>query len=182
MAGRNLNTDDTDYYWSPSLGYRDRLIIPFYFEGRVVGWTGRSILADKKPKYLTEVQPGFVYGLDEQGYNKVFAMVCEGQVDAIHVDGCALGGSEINDAQALLINKLNKDIVVVPDRDHAGKKLVEQAIDKGWGVSMPEWSQEINDVGDAVDKYGRLYTLYSIANTAETSPLKIRLRAKKWFT
>ena len=182
MAARNLNLDDTEYYWSPSLAYRDRLIIPFYYEKRIVGWTARTITADKQPKYLMEVQPGFVYGLDEQGYNKVFAIVCEGQVDAIHIDGCALGGSEINDAQALLINKLNKDIIVVPDRDHAGKKLVEQAIDKGWGVSMPEWSQEINDIGDAVDKYGRLYTLYSIASAAETSPLKIRLRAKKWFT
>ena len=182
MAARNLNLDDTDYYWSPSLAYRDRLIIPFYYEKRIVGWTARTITADKQPKYLMEVQPGFVYGLDEQGYNKIFAIVCEGQVDAIHVDGCALGGSEINDAQAMLINKLNKDIFVVPDRDHAGKKLVEQAIELGWGVSMPEWSQEINDIGDAVDRYGRLYTLYSIANAAETSPLKIRLRAKKWFT
>ncbi len=181
MSARQLNLDDTDYYWSPSLGYRDRLIIPFYYEKRIVGWTARTITVDKKPKYLTETQPGFVYGLDEQSYNKVFAIVCEGQVDAIHVDGCALGGSEINDAQALLINKLNKDIIVVPDRDRAGSKLVEQAIELGWGVSMPEWSQEINDVGDAVDKYGRLYTLYSIANAAETSPLKIRLRAKKWF-
>ena len=181
MAARNLNLDDTDYYWSPSLAYRDRLIIPFYYEKRIVGWTARTITADKKPKYLTETQPGFVYGLDEQGYNKVFAIVCEGQVDAIHIDGCALGGSEINDAQALLIDKLNKDIVVVPDRDHAGSKLVEQAIERGWGVSMPEWSQEINDVGDCVNKYGRLYTLYSIASAAETSPLKIRLRAKKWF-
>ena len=181
MAARNLNLDDTDYYWSPSLAYRDRLIIPFYYEKRIVGWTARTITADKKPKYLMEVQPGFVYGLDEQGYNKVFAIVCEGQVDALHVDGCALGGSEINDAQALLINKLNKDIYVVPDRDHAGKKLVEQAIERGWGVSMPDWNQEINDIGDSVDKYGRLYTLYSIACAAETSPLKIRLRAKKWF-
>jgi hypothetical protein len=181
MAQRGLNLDDTDYYWSPSLAYRDRLIIPFYYEKRIVGWTARTITADKKPKYLTETQPGFVYGLDEQSYNKVFAILCEGQVDAIHVDGCALGGSEINDVQALLINKLNKDIVVVPDRDHAGKKLVEQSIERGWGVSMPEWSQEINDIGDSVDKYGRLYTLYSIASAAETSPLKIRLRAKKWF-
>ena len=181
MAARNLNLDDTDYYWSASLAYRDRLIIPFYYEGRIVGWTARTITADKKPKYLTETQPGFVYGLDEQGYNKTFAVVCEGQVDAIHIDGCALGGSEINDAQALLIDKLNKDIVVVPDRDKAGSKLVEQAIERGWGVSMPEWSQEVNDIGDAVDKYGRLYTLYSIASAAETSPLKIRLRAKKWF-
>ena len=182
MAARDLNLDDTDYYWSPSLAYRDRLIIPFYYEKRIVGWTARTIAADKKPKYLMEVQPGFVYGLDEQGYNKVFAIVCEGQVDALHVDGCALGGSEINDAQALLINRLNKDVIVVPDRDKAGSKLVEQAIELGWQVSLPNWDMDINDIGDAVQRYGRLYTLYSIANAAESSTLKIRLRAKKWFT
>jgi len=182
MAARDLNLDDTDYYWSPSLAYRDRLIIPFYYEKRIVGWTARTIAADKKPKYLMEVQPGFVYGLDEQGYNKVFAIVCEGQVDALHVDGCALGGSEINDAQALLINRLNKDVIVVPDRDKAGSKLVEQAIELGWQVSLPNWDMDINDIGDAVQRYGRLYTLYSIASAAESSTLKIRLRAKKWFT
>jgi hypothetical protein len=182
MAARNLNLDDTDYYWSPSLAYRDRLIIPFYYEKRIVGWTARTIAVDKKPKYLMEVQPGFVYGLDEQGYNKVFAIVCEGQVDALHVDGCALGGSEVNDAQALLINRLNKDVIVVPDRDKAGSKLVEQAIELGWQVSLPNWDTDINDIGDAVQRYGRLYTLYSIANAAESSTLKIRLRAKKWFT
>ncbi len=181
MSSRNLNLDDTDYYWSPSLGYRDRLIVPFYYEKRIVGWTGRSIVADKKPKYLTEVQPGFVYGLDEQGPNKIFCIVVEGQLDAIHIDGCALGGSEIADQQAMLLNRLQKQIIVVPDRDKAGSKLVEESIEKGWCVSMPEWSQDICDVGDAVSKYGRLYTLYSIVNAANESPLKIRLRAKKWF-
>jgi hypothetical protein len=181
MAVRNLNLDDTTYYWSPSLAYRDRLIIPFYYENRIVGSTARTITADKKPKYLNDQQAGFVYGLDNQTYDKEFAILVEGPMDAIHIQGMALGGSEINDAQALLINKLGKDIVVVPDRDQAGKKLVEDAIGRGWGVSMPEWDQDINDVGDCVDKYGRLYALYSIASAAETSPLKIRLRAKKWF-
>ena len=181
MAARNLNLDDTDYYWSPSLGYRDRLIIPFYYEKRIVGWTARTIIADKQPKYLTETQPGYVYGLDEQGHNKVFAIVCEGPVDAIHVEGCALTGSEIGDQQAILINRLGKDIIVVPDRDKAGSKLIEAAIERGWSVSLPDWIEGINDIGDAVSKYGRLYTLYSIASAAETSPLKIRLRAKKWF-
>ena len=181
MASRNLNTDDTNYYWSPSLGYRDRLIIPFYYENRVVGWTGRSVLPDKKPKYLTEVQPGFVYGLDEQSYSKAFCIIVEGQLDAIHIDGCALGGSEISEQQAMLLNRLQKQIIVCPDRDSSGSKLVERAIELGWSVSMPDWADNINDVGDAVNKYGRLYTLYSIANTAEDSPLKIRLKAKKWF-
>jgi hypothetical protein len=181
MADRNLNLDDTDYYWSPSLGYRDRLIIPFYYEGRIVGWTGRAVVPDKKPKYLTEVQPGFVYGLDEQRHNKVFAIVCEGQIDAIHVEGCALGGSEISDQQAMLLNRLQKQIIVVPDRDKAGSKLVERAIELGYSVSMPEWADDINDIGDAVQRYSRLYTLHSIATSADDSALKIRLRAKKWF-
>lgn len=181
MSSRNLNIDDTDYYWSPSLGYRDRLIIPFYHDNRIVGWTARTITADKQPKYLTESQPGFVYGLDEQRPQKAFALVCEGPIDALHIEGCALTGSEINEAQALLLNQLGKDIYVVPDRDQAGSKLIEQAIELGWGVSMPDWDPDIKDIGDCVQRHGRLYTLYSIVAAAETSPLKIRLRAKKWF-
>ena len=181
IADRNLNLDDTDYYWSPSLGYRDRLIIPFYYEGRIVGWTGRAVVSDKKPKYLTEVQPGYVFNLDEQRYNKVFCIVCEGQIDALHVEGCALGGSEINDQQAMLLNRLNKEIIVVPDRDKAGSKLVERAIELGYSVSMPDWANGLNDICDAVTNHGRIYTLHSIAVSAEDSPLKIRLRAKKFF-
>ena len=180
MSQRNLNLDDTDYYWSPTLAYRDRLIIPFYYEGRIVGYTARAV-GESKSKYLTTMQPGYVFNLDQQGPNKIFCILCEGQIDALHVDGCAISGSDIGDAQALLLNRLNKDIIVVPDRDRAGSKLVEQAIDRGWHVSMPDWDSDINDIGDAVDKYGRLYALYSIASAAESSPLKIRLRAKKWF-
>jgi len=180
MLERNLSIEDTDYHWSPSLAFKDRLIIPFYYEGRIVGYTARTV-KESKSKYLTTMQPGYVFNLDEQRPHKVFCILCEGQIDALHVEGCAIGGSDINDAQALLLNRLGKDIYVVPDRDKAGSKLVEQAIDRGWHVSMPDWDQDINDIGDAVAKYGRLYTLYSIASAAESSPLKIRLRAKKWF-
>ena len=180
MLERNLSIEDTDYHWSPTLAYRDRIIIPFYYEGRIVGYTARTI-GESKSKYLTTMQPGYVFNLDEQRPHKVFCILCEGQIDALHVEGCAIGGSDIGDAQALLLNRLGKDIYVVPDRDKAGSKLVEQAINRGWHVSMPEWSEDVNDIGDAVARYGRLYTLYSIAGAAESSPLKIRLRAKKWF-
>jgi hypothetical protein len=46
---------------------------------------------------------------------------------------------------------------------------------------MPDWESDIKDISDAVERYGRLYTLYSIANAAESSHLKIKLRMKKWF-
>ncbi len=181
MASRKLQVEDTDYYWSPSLGYRDRLIIPFYYENRIVGWTARTVTSNKKPKYLSEQQPGYVFNLDEQRPQKVFAIVCEGPIDALYIDGVALLGSEVKDQQALLINRLNKDVIVVPDRDSAGSKLVEQAIDLGWGVSMPPWEDDITDIGEAVQRYGRIFTLHSIASCAETSSLKIKLGAKKWF-
>ena len=182
MSARGLNLDDTDYYWSSSLGYRDRLIIPFYYEKRIVGWTARTVQSDKQPKYMSEQQPGFVYGLDEQGPNKVFVIVCEGPMDALHIDGVALLGSEVKDQQAMIINKVGKQIIVVPDRDQAGAKLIDQAIELGWSVSLPDWDDDINDIGDAVNKYGRLYTLYSIVNNAESNELKIRLRSKKWLS
>lgn len=181
MASRNLNLDDTDYYWSPQLGYRDRLIIPFYYEGRIVGYTARTVKQSTKAKYLTDSQPGFVYNLDEQRPQKSFCIVCEGPIDAIHVEGCALTGSEISPQQSLLLNRLNKDIILVPDRDSKGSKLAEQAIELGWNISMPDWDNDIKDISDCVQKHGRLYTLYTIVNSAESSALKNKLRMKKWF-
>lgn len=181
MKSRELYLEDYRFFWSPSLGYRDRLIVPFYHEGNIVGWTARTVQADKKPKYLSEQQPGYVFNLDEQRSQKIFCIVTEGPIDAIHIEGIALLGSEIKDQQALLINRLNKEVIIVPDRDDAGSKLIEQAINLGWSVSMPEWGSGIKDVNDAVLAYGKLYTLHSIVTASESSPLKIRLRAKKWF-
>lgn len=181
MLERNLRIEDIDYHWSPTLAYRDRLIIPFRHKGQIVGWTGRAVKEDKKPKYLSEQQPGYCFNLDNQTEQKVFAIVCEGVIDAIHVDGISLLGSELSEQQALLINQLNKQVIVVPDRDKAGKKLVSAAIEQGWSVSMPNWDEDINDIADAVNRYGRVYTLYSIVTQAESYAVKIKLKEKKWF-
>lgn len=182
MQSRKLWIDDGhDYYWSPKLQYRDRLIIPFYYEGRIVGWTGRTINNDKKPKYLTESQPGYLYNLDQQNSEKVFCIVVEGPLDANPIDGVALLRAEINEQQVMLLKRLNKDIILLPDRDRPGKRLVEEAIEHEWLVSMPDWDDDIKDAGEAVQRYGQVYTLFSIVSAAESSPLKIRLKAKKWF-
>lgn len=182
MNSRKLWIDQGyDYYWSPNLGYRDRLIIPFYYRGKIVGWTARTCHNKTKTKYLLEKQPGFVFNLDQQTPNKVFCIVSEGVLDAIHVDGVALLTNEISDQQSMFLNKLNREIIVVPDRDSAGRNLVERSIELGYSISMPDWKEGIKDISDAVIEYGRLYTLYSIVTAAESSPLKIRLKEKRWF-
>jgi len=181
IAARKLNLNDYDFYWTPEAGYRDRLIIPFYHREKVVGYTARKVV-ESKVKYLSEQQPGYVFNIDEQTDDRKYVVAVEGPIDAIAIDGVALLGSEIKEQQTALLNSLGKHVIVVPDRDEAGQKLVYDAMEAGWSVSMPDWSQDIGDANDAVRKYGRLHTLYSIVKNAEESQLKIKLRMKKWFT
>ena len=66
-------------------------------------------------------------------------------------------------------------------KDHEGPRSVEQAMEYGWSVSMPEWPDGIKDVNDAVVKLGRLATLWLIINSKQSYTLKIQLRAKQFF-
>jgi hypothetical protein len=178
IYSRGFTVDTYPFHWSPEMP--DRLIIPFMFEGRTVGYTGRK-LSDGKPKYLSEQTPGYVFNLDNQKHNRRYVIVVEGPMDALSIDAVAILGAEIMDKQAMLINRLDKRIIVVPDRDREGQRTVERAIELGWGVSFPDWSHDIKDTNDAVLRYGKLYTLYSIIAGAETSNVKIQLRARNWF-
>ena len=87
--------------------------------------------------------------------------------------------NNINDAQADLVDSLGKDVIVVPDRDESGQKIIDTAIEYGWSVAFPDWEDDVKDVSDAVDKYGKLYTLWSIINSAQQSKIKIELMRKK---
>jgi hypothetical protein len=180
LADRNIDPKSYPFYWCPKTGFSNRIIIPFIYKNEIVGWTARTV-GDAKPKYLSEQQPGYVFNLDAQHNHKQFVIVCEGPFDAISIDGCALLGAEIKDSQNWLLKQLNKEVVLVPDRDKAGLLTLEQALDYGWSVSMPEWPDDVKDVNDAIIKLGRLATLYKIAQAKEANPLKIQLKAKKWF-
>jgi len=99
--------------------------------------------------------------------------------DALSINGLAVLHAEINDAQVKLIRSLGREVVVVPDQDEAGMKLVDRAVELGWAVSIPEWPDGIKDVNDAVIRLGRLGTLLIILEAKETSKIKIELRKKQ---
>jgi len=178
LINRKMDLEWFNWHWSPEPGHRDRVIIPFYQNGKVVGWTGRKI-KEGKPKYLTHSQPGYVFNIDRQTDDKAFVIVTEGQFDAIAVDGVAVMHNEPNATQIFRINQLGKKVIVVPDRDKAGAKLVQTALENQWAISMPPWENDIKDCADAVSKYGRLYTLATILYYRETNEIKIQLMKKK---
>lgn len=153
---------------------RPGVMIPFTHHGQVVGHTTR-FLDDRTPKYIQDIQHGYVFGTDLQKDNWQHAIVVEGVFDALSIGALAVLHAEINDAQVRLIRSLDREITVVPDQDEAGMKLVDRALELGWAVSMPNWSADVKDVNDAVKKYGRVATMLSIFEARNTSRIKIEI-------
>ena len=156
---------------------RNGIVIPFTYDNQIVGHTTR-FLDDRTPRYIQDIQHGYVFGTDLQKKNWQYAIVVEGVFDALSINGLAVLHAEINDAQVKLIRSLGREVIVVPDQDEAGMKLVDRAVELGWAVSIPEWPDGIKDVNDAVIRLGRLGTLLIILEAKETSKIKVEMRRK----
>ena len=183
LESRAVDPGDYPYMISPEQKGRqaERIVIPYTYEDRIVGHTAR-FLDDRKPKFISEQQPGYVFGTDLQQEHWTQAIVVEGIFDALSLNCLALLHNDINDKQATLLKSLRRDITVVPDQDQAGIKLIDRAVALGFAVSMPPWPDDVKDVNDAVKRYGRLGTLITIMKARETSKIKIEMAKKKLIT
>lgn len=156
---------------------RTGLLVPFTHNHEIVGYTTR-FLDDRTPKYVQNIQTGYVFGIDLQKPDWEYVFVVEGVLDALCIDAVAVLHNDINTAQSAVIKSLNTAPIVVPDQDKSGVKLIDRAIELGWGVSIPDWGDDIKDVNDAVAKYGKLSTAVSIINNSVHSKIKIELAKK----
>jgi hypothetical protein len=181
---RSIDLDKYKFYWTPEEAYNlhRRIVIPYYYKNEIVGYTSRSIVNGIKPKYWSSHPADFVFNLDQQQSNWKFVIVCEGPFDAMSVDGVALSGSEVSDIQVDQIDRLQREVIVVPDRDRAGRKLIDRAIEAGWTVSFPVWQENCKDINEAVVNYGKLFVIKSILAGKESSRLKIELKKKKLYS
>lgn len=174
-----------EMYWTPDpenvlKKMNRRLIIPMSWENEVIGYTARSI-DDNKVKYLNHYDSDYVYNIDGQLPDAKFAIVVEGPMDALMIGGVAILGSEISDVKADIVDRLGREIIVVPDRDKKGQQMIDLALKYGWSVSLPEWADDdVHDVADAVEKYGKVYTLKKILECKYDTRLKIELMRKNY--
>jgi hypothetical protein len=158
-----------------------RIIIPFIWQGQTIGYTARAIEENVKPKYHSNYEPNFVFNTNNQLPDSKFVIVCEGPFDAMSIDGVAVLNNECNETQADIIESLGREVIVVADRDRAGAKMINNAIEYGWTVSYPVWLETCKDVNEAVVKYGKLFVLKSILDAKQTNKLKIELMKKKLY-
>jgi hypothetical protein len=182
LKSRKLFNLDT-YYWTPitEFNLNQRFIIPYYYRDKIVGFTSRLNYDTSNkviPKYYQQCPQDFVYNLDnQQGWSRKYVIVNEGVIDARIVDGVGILG-ELGQTKIDIINRLQKEIIVCPDRDKKGWDLVKAAIDNDWSVSFPKWKQYIKDAAQAAELYGRLLTTHSIISSAVSGKEKIELHWK----
>ena len=172
LVGRGFDPMSNRFYWTPEPGFTDRVILPYFFEGKIVGNTARKIKSGK-PKYVSDQHPHFVFNTDEQKDDNKYVFVVEGQFDAYSIDGVGLLTNEVNEQQARIINALGKTVIVIPDQDKAGLMLIKHAIDYEWSVAFPNWESDIKDVADAVQRYGKLFVIVDAIKTAQAGEIKI---------
>lgn len=156
---------------------RQGVIIPFTYDGKIVGHT-RRFFDDHNPRYIHDMQPGYVFGTDLQRPDWQHVIVVEGVFDALSISAVAVLHADISETQARLIRGLGREVTVVPDQDSAGMKLVDRALELGWAVSIPDWP-DCKDVNDAVKRTGRLATLITIMQARETNKIKIEMRRRR---
>lgn len=185
LSDRDLIFYDEWYYStyrSKNQNFSNRVILPLKYNKKIVGYAARVVGQKQynEPKYIISVPKDYVYNLDNQKSDKKYVFVTEGYIDALIVDGVAIGSNQLSTGQAEIIESLGKKIIVLPDRNKAGMKLVEAAIERGWSISFPPWENEIIDVNESAIKYGRLFTLYSALNFTVDNRLEAKIKAQIW--
>jgi len=190
---RKVDLNNYDFYWSPSNDHKlnQRIIIPFYWNSQIIGYSARAVAPTIKPKYYSNYEPNFVFNINKQQHDSKFVIVVEGPFDAMAVDGVAILSNDCNEDQADIIDALGREVIVVPDFDMhlnnrgqkvwPGSRLVDQALEFGWSVAFPIWAETCKDVSEAVEKYGKLFTLKTILDSKQYNKLKIELLKRKMF-
>ena len=156
-----------NYYWTPEKlhGMNRRLIVPFYWENKLVGYTGRSFDIKPKYRYFSSIQSNYIFNTEVIKPHHKYIFVVEGAFDALAINGVAMLGDKCSESQAHWLNQRNKydnkEIIVIPDQEKQGGQLLKIAQKHGWYVSFPKWDG-CKDAAEATKLYGFVPTVQSI--------------------
>lgn len=170
-----------DYYWSAQTDHQmqHRIIIPFYHNSDIVGWSARYTGSPPSgvPKYFnSSIPPGYLFNQNILQKDRAIVLVSEGQFDAIALQGVAVMGHTLSDLQIQRLLQGEQSPVIVPDRQKANQGLIDTALTFGWGVSFPDWEESIKDAADACKQYGQLYTITSVLSSISYNDIEINIK------
>ncbi len=158
--------------WTPK--HRRSVLVPYYNFGEIVGWMTRGI--DNKT-FFQKTGHDYIFNQDELVGEGRAGIVVEGIFDALSVMGFAIRKSSPTPQQTILLNSCGRDIIVLPDFAEDGIGMIRAAEENNWFVSTPNWDFNIKDATQAVQHYGRLYTIRSVMRAKHKNYLGAKIRA-----
>lgn len=150
---------------------KNRLIIPFFKNGKLIYYQARDITDTSKLKYISANVPktNVLFNIDSLNlHTEAPLYVVEGPFDAINVNGVATLGNELTGAQVDLLRASKRRKVLIPDFNGDSNRLMEQFIDNDWEVSFPEYRHDASDVSKAIKRFGRIYTVTDIVKSIKS--------------
>lgn len=165
---------DDNYYVGTKDEWKDRLIIPFYFYGKLIGWQGWHIWEDHYMPYLTSSgNTDLIYCPD--GFLPRNPLVMEGVFCAKSIpNGVAVLHSNITKKQAYILR--DRSPILVPDKK--GSKFMDAVDLYGWDVTIPTFNTK--DVNDSVKKNGIFITARSLYEGRTKSSFEARVKYEQW--
>lgn len=181
--------------------YKNRLIIPIYFDGKMVSWVARALFPTKtKFLYPPSDEDKFndrgniIYGLDKLFSSDVKQiLVTESIIDAWIFNGIAILSKNITDNQIKILENFNssrKKLLFVLDKDKIdikydkdlkgidlGKKILSM-LKEEWLVSYPKFSKPAKDISESTSKFGILETYDKIMEGIVNDKMELTLKSK----
>lgn len=178
LSNRHVLNVQHDFFISAEKEYSNRVIIPFYRNGKIIYWQARSI-DGSEPRYLNNPihKTAVLYNYDELNrFSNLPLFVTEGVFDAIPINGVAIIGSTLNEVKIELLKKVKRRIIFVIQRDKNGKQLALEALENGWEISFPP--EGFNDVNKAICETGVLWTINTIMKNAMKNSVEAQMSIK----
>lgn len=155
MSNRGSHILEKGFYWSPEPKYRRQIIIPFYWEDKIVGYTLRNIDKDASVRYLNYKPKNYLFNTEYIKDRHDYIIVVEGVLDAVAINAVGLLGASVTEEQACWLNQQGKKIIIYGDNDRNGEKLKYVARRHGWFfVSELKGEKRCKDAAELSKEYG----------------------------
>jgi hypothetical protein len=185
LKQRGLSPSDNNFMLANG-HYEGRLIIPYYFRGKVIYWQGRALDDSIQPKYKNPSleKDNILFNMDElYRHTDEPLFISEGATDSISIGqlGVALTGSTLTEFKVRELQKAGqrRKIVFLIDKNKNGYNLGLQALELGFSVCC--FPDNVDDANHALQRHGRLWLISYIASNNATGfegKLTIKMKCK----
>lgn len=183
LVDRKIPWDEYPFYVSSDPKLKNRVIIPFYKQNKIIYWQARSVLPEVEPRYKNCEVPkeAIIFNYDALfRYSSKPLFVCEGVFDAILLDGICIIGSKLNEAKIEILRKSSREKIFIIDKDSNGRTLGLQILKEKLGSISYVTNQATSkiDVNKRIIEAGKIWTIYELLNNKISDPVKAELLLK----